>query len=213
VYPHRMDGTDGTTIPGGRRPGEPSKAFGYFTTYREQGPTRSLAKVAREHRCSKTNLAQMSAQWAWVERAAEWDDYADAQARQRDLAEREESVRRMNERHAKIGREAVDVASRKIAEYGPAKGSAKQRAEAKRRFDELPVAAAARLLDSGSKLERLALGETTERLEVREAQKWVERMIPIALTYIPEDSHEAFLIDMDAVLGMGAGLGSPAEPD
>jgi hypothetical protein len=61
---------------------------------------------------------------------------------------------------------------------------------------------AARLIEAG-RMERLARGETSERLDMREALKWVDQFVGVALTHVPVDSHEAFLADVDAQLGVG----------
>lgn len=203
-----MDG-----IPGGRVEGETAKAFHAFTMYREQGPARSLSAVARELNVSKANVARWSAENAWVERAQEWDDYADLKERERNIVEREAAVTRMNADHATLGRAAQVVAGRKLATYEPENETPEAQARADAAIGELSAGEAARLMDVGTKLERLARGESTERLEVREAQKWVERLLPIALTYIPDDSHEAFLTDMEAMLGLGTGVGKPSEDE
>jgi hypothetical protein len=127
--------------------------------------------------------------------------------------EREKAVSKMNRDHAQLGRAAQVVASRKLAVYEPENETPEARARAQEAIDALSAGEAARLMDVGTKLERLARGESTERLEVREAQKWVDRLLPIAMTYIPDDSHEAFLTDVEAVLGLGTGVGQPSDDE
>jgi hypothetical protein len=62
-------------------------------------------------------------------------------------------------------------------------------------------------METGSKMERLARGETNERVDMREALRWVNDFVDVAITYVPLDAQEAFLADVDARLGM-----SPARP-
>lgn len=199
-------------VPGGRIKGETSKAFHAFTLYREMGPSRTAERVATELGVTRQNVARWQAANDWIERAAEWDDYADLKERERDIVEREKAVAKMNRDHALLGRAAQVVASRKLQAYEPENETAEARARAQGAIDALSAGEAARLMSEGAKLERLARGETTERLEVREAQRWVDRLLPIAMTYISEDSHEAFLTDVEAVLGLGAGI-APARAE
>lgn len=191
--------------PGNRIDGEGQKAFEAFCAYRDLGPTRSLARVAQELAKSRTIVARWSAEYAWVERAAAWDDYADRQARERDLVERQEARRHMLEDHAQAGRALVQIGAQALSKYD---ASNPERApDAKRRIAEMTATEAARLIEAGSKMERLARGETNERLDMREALRWVESFVDLALTHIPRDFHEAFLTDVDARLGLGTDLG------
>lgn len=201
------------SVPGGRIKGETAKAFHAFTLYREMGPSRTAERVAKELGVTRQNVARWQAANDWIERAAEWDDFADLKERERDIVEREKAVSKMNRDHATLGRAAQVVASRKLAVYEPESETAEARARAQGAIDALSAGEATALMREGAKLERLARGETTERLEVREAQRWVDRLLPIALTYIPDDSHEAFLVDVEAVLGLGTGVAPAAEDD
>lgn len=201
------------SVPGGRIKGEGAKAFEAFTIYREMGPARSHAKVGQALGKSTVMVGKWSVQWNWVERVAEWDDYADLKERERDIVEREKAVSKMNKDHATLGRAAQVVASRKLAVYEPESETAEARDRAQAAIDALSAGEATALMREGAKLERLARGETTERLEVREAQKWVDRLLPIAMTYIPDDSHEAFLTDVEAVLGLGTGVSRVEDED
>ncbi|MDP9257549.1 MAG: hypothetical protein M3Q31_13465 [Actinomycetota bacterium] len=124
-------------LPGGRAAGEGTKAFQAFTVYRELGPARSIAKVAQELGKSETIVGRWSADYGWVERASEWDDYADARARERDLAERGEALRKMNEEHARVGRSAVGIAGQKLAAYDLHAETAEARAAARTAIEAL----------------------------------------------------------------------------
>jgi hypothetical protein len=188
--------------PGDRIDGEGQKAFEAFRAYRDLGPTRSLAQVAQGLGKSRTIVARWSAEFAWVERVAAWDDYADRLDRERDLAERREARRRMLEDHARAGRALVQVGAQALANYDAS--DPERAADARRRIDCMTAAEAARLMEAGSKMERLARGETSERVDMREAMKWVDGFLEVALTYVPVDAQDAFLADVDAQLGTGA---------
>lgn len=184
-----------------RQPGETDKAFEAFAVYRDLGPARSLTIAGRELGKSKATLERWCVRFKWVERVSAWDDEADRLSRERDLLERQDARRRMLDAHAKGGMELHAIGAAVLRDYDvtdPEHGE-----EAKKRIAGLTVAEAARIMEIGAKLERLARGETTERVELREAMAWVERFIDLALAYLPLDSHEAFLADVEARLGVG----------
>jgi len=64
-----------------RNKGESRKAYKAFSTYLDLGDTRSYVKVARELGKSKTQISKWGKRWGWVERAAEYDDYIEKEAR------------------------------------------------------------------------------------------------------------------------------------
>lgn len=57
---------------------ETAAAFSGFVQYRDMGPERSLAKVARLMGKLKPNLERWSAKHEWVKRTQAWDDMLDA---------------------------------------------------------------------------------------------------------------------------------------
>jgi hypothetical protein len=101
----------------------------------------------------------------------------------------------MNDEHARVGHAAMILASQKLASFD---------AEAIR---ELRFSDAIRLIEVGAKIERLARGESTERVGMREAMAWVDGFLGVALAHLPLDGQEAFLVDVDARLGIGSGSG------
>lgn len=185
-----------------RQANEPPKAFEAFGVYRDGGPGRSIAATAKALRKSVGTLQPWSTQWGWVERAGAWDDEADRNQRKRDAEERAIARRRMLDDHGRAGRAMVAIGASVLQRYDasdPANAAAARAA-----IKELSAGEAARLIETGAKMERLARGESTERLEVREALDWVEGFLDLALGYLPRESHDAFLADVDAKLGMGA---------
>ena len=186
-----------------RQEGESTKAFEGFATYRDMGPARSLAAVGQALGKTKAAYEPWSSRWGWVERAGAWDDEADRLMRQRDMAERQEARRQMLAEHARVGQTLVQVGAEVLAAYdvsNPETGEA-----AKARIAALSASDAARLVDTGAKMERLARGESTERVGMRDAMAWVDGFVEVALTHLPLEAHEAFLCDVDARLGVGSG--------
>lgn len=59
--------------PWDRQPGETSKAYEAFVTYRDQGADRNVRRVAEELDKSNTLIGRWSSQHDWVSRAAAWD--------------------------------------------------------------------------------------------------------------------------------------------
>jgi hypothetical protein len=187
-----------------RQDGESARAFEGFATYRDLGPARSLADVGQALGKSKAACEPWSSRWGWVERAAAWDDEADRLMRERDLAERQEARRQMLAEHARVGQTLVQVGAEVLAAYDvnhPETGEA-----ARGKVAALSASDAARLVATGAKMERLARGETDERVGMREAMAWVDGFIEVALAHLPLEAQEAFLLDVDARLGVGNGL-------
>jgi len=205
---------DGDTRPSWRKPLwerqerdgkiEPARAFEGFCAYRDLGPGRTLAEVGRQSGRSKAAMEPWSVKWGWVERAAAWDDEADRLQRARDLEERARTRKKMLDEHAKAGKTLVSIGTGALERF-VAKTDASEDAvaEARRRVEEMSATEAARLLEVGTKMERLARGETTERIDMQEAMAWVEGFVDLALGYIAMDSQEAFLADVNARLGVG----------
>jgi hypothetical protein len=74
--------------------GESAKAFEAFVRYRDMGPERSLAKVARELGKSTTIIERWSARDSWVQRVAAWEEEQDRIWRDQQVASRREVGRR-----------------------------------------------------------------------------------------------------------------------
>lgn len=61
--------------------GEGVKAFRGFEVYLMMGPERTLRAVAAQLSKTPTHIAEWSARWGWVDRAAAWDEYIRAEQR------------------------------------------------------------------------------------------------------------------------------------
>lgn len=55
------------------QPGETSKAYQAFVTYRDLGPSRTVQRVANDLQKSYSVVHGWSQKWAWYERIAAWD--------------------------------------------------------------------------------------------------------------------------------------------
>src|ERR1017187_5116383 len=138
-----------------RQPGESSKAYAHFCLYRDMGQTRSIRQLLKDSNC-RSKLAQLmrwSSRWRWVERCQKYDDYLEHQ----DRSQQEKERREMHKRHAKMGMLAQTLALRKLEKA--LNGIEKDP-------DGMSAPDAARILDIGVKVERLARGESTKSHEV-----------------------------------------------
>lgn len=135
------------TLPWERQPEETVQAFAAFTVYRDQGASRSIAKVAQECRKSASLLYRWSSQQSWVGRAHGFDSEQDRVW----LTARRELLRKSAQRNAKIAAAAMSRVAEKIMTLTE---------------KDLDVNSMARLMDAASRLEQLALGGPTSRLAV-----------------------------------------------
>ncbi len=135
-----------------RAPGETARQYQLFMAYREQrtpdNPVakRNLRQLAEEHKLSHDYLLRLSADHAWLARADAYDDYIDEKATEAAIRERI----KMKAEHAKIGRAMVIAGAKKLSTIS---------------VEEMSPGDIARLVDIGVKVERLARGEATEKVE------------------------------------------------
>jgi|GEM_PF-2514678 len=165
-----------------RQPGESLAAWTAFQCYRDLGPNRSLDEVDRRlyqppatgsaeaqpsaaRKRRRGHIGAWSCRFSWVQRVAAWDAHVDREGRTAHL----EAVKAMNERHAAAAR---SLQSRAL--------EALQGMQA----TDLAAADVLRFLVEACKLERLAVGEVTERSaqeiknEVPVVLEIVERVVP-----------------------------------
>ena len=139
-----------------RQPGETAKAFYAFTFYRDLGPLeRSITKVAQLYNAKK-QLRALIARWSkkhsWVERAQAYDDHMDVLRRN----QAEEEIQKMQKRHVTLSMALQQKAAEKIKDLNG---------------KDMKVPEAIKALVEGAKLERLARGETTEKVEAEISAK------------------------------------------
>jgi hypothetical protein len=188
----------------GRQTGESDKAFAAFGCYRDFGPSRSLAQVGEASGKSRALLERWSSTWGWVARASRWDDQADENQRERDLIERQEVRAKMLAAHAKGGAALHAIGSSVLDRFDTS--DPETAATARARIERLSLIEAARLMEAGARMERVARENASGRVTDAQALKFVEKLLDIALAYMPLESQEAFLTDVDAILGTGHGL-------
>jgi hypothetical protein len=123
------------------------------------------------------------------------------------VAEAVHTIRRrrkeLRELHESVRQTLVQLGAEVLAAYdvsNPETGEA-----ARARIAALSASEVARLVNTGAKIERLARGESTERVGMREAIAWVGCFVEIALAHLPPEAHEAFIDDGDARLGVRNG--------
>lgn len=126
-----------------RQEGETSKAYEAFRHYRDLGPLRRLDEVVGGH---QRTVERWSTRYGWSARAVAWDDEVHMRADQ----ERLESIRRMHDTHQRAARVATGKALAALQATAP---------------EDIPPAAAARLLDLGTRLERATLLASVEDLQ------------------------------------------------
>ncbi|KQP81618.1 hypothetical protein [Aeromicrobium sp. Leaf291] len=126
---------------------ESGPAYEAFLAYRDLGLARSNAKVARELGKSTTLMNRWSSRHSWVLRASAWDRELDREW----LLEQRQQRRDSAKLNAKLARAAFGKAAQGLSSLATG---------------EMDANAIARLMDAASKLERLALGESTENVQV-----------------------------------------------
>src|SRR4051812_8473588 len=137
-----------------RRPGETSRAYAAFTVYRDMGIARSLKKAAEifYQGATKAKVGQFetwSRQNLWVPRAEAYDLHLERQER----LELEEYRRNMNRRHRNL---ASSIQGKLVTFLNSV---------TEEQVQTLSWTQIAPLLSAATQLERLATGESTERIE------------------------------------------------
>lgn len=193
--------TSDTPEPWERQKGETDKQFEAFILYRDAGPARAAREVAAALSKSEALIFRWCGQLKWVERASKWDDEADRLQRERDIVARNLAKQKMLDDNVSLGRAMKNIAAKGFRQFdqvdveNPRKG---------RKIDNLSASDLARYAQIGVQLEREAREGSRDRMDEREAQAWLAGFVDLALSYLPQESHEAFLSDMDAKIGVGS---------
>lgn len=148
-----------------RQEGESTKAFEAFCVYRDMGIQRSLSKVSEKLQKSDTLMGRWSRTYDWVERAAAWDSEQDRIIRQQQL----DDIKKMRKRHASLAEDMLLKAAQAL-KFIPE--------------DEVKASDISRLVEVGSKLERISRGDSGEVVEERDGG---EAINPVQI-YIPDNS-------------------------
>lgn len=141
---------------------ETPKAAHALQVYLQQGPSRSLGRVAEQigHKHDR-HVKRWSARYGWAKKAAEHD------AKQREVYAKkaETKLEELAERHVQIARAGLALAARTIQALAA-------------KPQPLSPSEAIRMIEACAKLERLALGEATDRHDVQAKVTQVEPPAP-----------------------------------
>lgn len=148
-----------------RQPGESDKAFEAFSTYRDMGASRSLEKTGQTLGKSKAMMETWSRKFSWVERVSAWEDEQDKIMRKMQI----EEISEMRKYHADIAREMLEKALEGLRHLEP---------------EELNAVSISRLVEVASKLEQKSRGDTTDAVEMREAE---EKQPNPVMFYLPSN--------------------------
>lgn len=179
-----------------RRDGESDQAWAAFVAFRNLGPnTRTLSLAAAEVGKSRSTLSEFSRKNDWRKRATAWDMHCDEQERGRDATEHANNRRLMLQEHAGLGRRLRKLTVEALLPDDDD--------EAKKQLADLPKAVVLKMMAMGVDLERQARAQLAGRgIDPRDAQRIADEILNIALTYVPEESHGAFLSDLEAMSGV-----------
>ena len=155
-----------------RQPGETFKQFEAFTLYRD-GTQRTIASTARVLGSYNADTVGIWARkWGWEERAYAWDNEVDRRLRN---AESEE-LRSMRKRQVQIGIGMQKAATHELQALVKYVEHVERKAQASGviRKPFVSVRDIVRLVDTGTRLERLNMGEPGAIIDVRDPEKQQE---------------------------------------
>lgn len=157
-------------FPWEQQAGETAKKYEAFQCYlhmKTDEEDRSLRKVAFDLNKSLTYIGTLSSQYNWVERAEAYD------REQLRLTQKkfEAEMARMREIHAKAGRAMVMKASKRIAQID---------------VSELTPQDVKNWMETGTKIERLSRGDTSEVIENRDGGTAIN---PVSI-YLPDNGRD-----------------------
>lgn len=150
-----------------RQPGESEKAFEAFVIYRDMGLQRGVRKVGDQLHKSLTLMSRWSSAYNWPERAAAWDREQDRIVREA----QQEEIKKMRKRHADLAYVMLMKAAKALKNMPD---------------DEIKAADINRMVEVGSKLERISRGDVGEVVEERQGEA-----APSAVTfYMPDNGRD-----------------------
>lgn len=143
-----------------RQPGETDRQFARFAHYLEMGRVRTLRQLGENLRSMGESvgnnwLYQVAARWRWADRARAHDNEQDRLYFARVAKKRED----MAERHAKLASAVLGVASRALKALS-------DHLTANPNAGVVAPADLVKLVDLGTRLERMALGEPGQTVAV-----------------------------------------------
>lgn len=147
-----------------RQSGESPQAWKAFQAYRDLGQDRTIRAAAEKIGRGKSTLDKYSMDFAWADRAAAWDREQDRQVQKAQLA----AIRKMRRDHADLGASMLIKAAKALKRIPE---------------DEIKAVDISRMVEVGSKLERIARGDVGEVVEEREGES-----LPPVTFYMPSNS-------------------------
>lgn len=140
-----------------QQPGESAKAFEALQAYLDLGPARSLAAVARQLDKTPALIERWSAQHAWTERVQAHTEHLSRVEREAQEATVREKAAEWAKRAQELKEQEWEVSRALIAKARQLLGKEDLRGSARD---------ASRMLETASKLGRLAAGLATDREEL-----------------------------------------------
>ena len=175
----------------GQRPDEGPKPFAAFQTYRDQPPMeRSLRKLASLLGRSIQLISDWSSKYRWVERVKAWDQEQERLLQAQVAAERLAFAKRL----AAVGTMMQTKGYGKIRTYVDRidkDGFEVELQPGQRYIDEMSVAEATRLIETGAKLEAMGRGLPPEPEAAPTELTIVPNPVVEALTHDPSKIAEA----------------------
>lgn len=144
-----------------RQPFDRDSEWPWFSEYLAMGPNRRLLALAKRPGCPFTwaMLESLAHEYAWKERAQAWDTHLDQLRLKTIESEIQEDARQIAKRHSLALRNAFKLSSREIEKLVKVQESSDG-------IGLISPAEARRYLETAIKLERLLMGEVTERTEI-----------------------------------------------
>ena len=138
-----------------RQPEEPVTAFEAFVIYRDM-ENRTLSGVGQILHKAGTAVERMSSKFQWVERARQWDNELDRRLREVDISE----AKKMVKRQIGLAQAVQNVAAMEITALIKRIEAVETQAKmtGQQRVPLITARDMVRLVDSGTKLERLNRG-------------------------------------------------------
>jgi hypothetical protein len=148
----------GRSKPWDRQEKETEPAFHAFVVYRDMGAERSLTAAAIEAGYSRQQMADFSRKYDWVARVRAWVRRQDQAKTRSELGE----IEKMHRRHVRLALQLQDVTALDLERL-----IARKEREIERDEDGNIASAneLAKVADRAVRIERLARGEVTERVE------------------------------------------------
>ena len=150
-----------------RQENESAKAYEAFSIYRDMGASRSLAKVGQEVCKSKKMMEKWSKAHNWVERAEQWDREQDRILQKQQI----EDIKEMRKRHANLGMALVMKAATALSRIP---------------VDEIKAQDISRMVETGTKLERISRGDVGDVIEERQGESIAD---PVQF-YMPDNGRD-----------------------